>query len=579
MIKKFLIFIFLFLVVIPFIVNAQSASLFFLPSSGSYSPGQTFTVYVKVNSGGSPGINAADGVIKFDPSKISVIGLSNQSSIFNLWTTQPTFSNSKGQITFSGGTPQAYSGNSGTIFSITFKALNSGTAKIYFESGSVLAADGKGTNVLLTKGTANFSIKASSYTPSIPKPTPYYHKPSPTPASPIVSGLLPPLPQIKSSTHPDPNKWYQSHNPKMSWNLPSDITSVALLIGKKRYANPTVIYTPPISTKQLKDLEDGIWYFHVRFKNGYGWGKVATRKIKIDSTPPEKFSLEIKQTSPSDALPILVFKTDDKLSGVDYYDILIDNVSSTRIAASKVSEQGYKLESPLSAGEHIITVEAVDIAGNKTKASAKVDVQALKPPTITSIPSEIKASQTLIIKGTSYYPNASINIYFEKGGKKIEQETKTDKNGNWVFIYPQKLEKGSYSVWAKVVTKEGESLPTKKYLLKVSSFNISFNLWLVLAVIFMLISAGLAFYLWYLKTIFVAKQKNIKENINDLRETIKKVFMALREELEEDIVLADRKKGLSKSEAEVRDKLREAIDVSEELIKKDFKTLEKELKE
>ncbi len=581
MFKKISFIVFLFLLVLggSLIASAQSASLFFFPASGNHSVGQTFIVYVKVNSGGSPGINAAEGVIKFDSSLLSVVGVSNQSSIFNLWTTQPTFSNSKGQITFGGGSPQPYMANSGTIFSITFKALKAGTAQVYFQSGSVLAADGKGTDVLSTKGKANFIIGGSAYKPT-PTPSSSY-KPTPTPyQSPSTSlGSLPPLPAIKSSTHPDSEKWYKDHNPKMSWDLPSDVTSVALLIGKKQYSQPTVVYTPPISTKDLKDLEDGVWYFHVRFKNDAGWGKTAHKKIKIDSTPPEKFSLKIKQDNQTDPLPVLIFKTKDNLSGVDYYEILVDNTSSSKISASEVSESGYKMVNPIKPGEHTITIKAVDRAGNFTVVSEKISVQALKDPKITNIPKKIKTSESLLMKGTSYYPDAVIRIYFEKDGKRFYQDTKTDKNGNWSFVYPGGLEKGNYSVWIKLIAKNGaESRESKKYKLKVSGVSIFAEFWWIIVFLLLITSLGSVGYIIYLKQTFENKQEKIKSNLLDLKETVKKVFMALREELEEDIVLADKKKGLSKSEAEVRDKLREAIDVSEELIKKDFKSVEKELK-
>ncbi len=578
MAKKIFLFFVLSILVFPFVASAQSASLFFFPSSGSYSAGQNFVVYVKVNSGGIPGINAADGVIKFDPSILSVVGVSTQSSIFNLWTTQPTFSNSKGQITFSGGTPQAYSGNSGTIFLITLKGLKAGSATLNFQSGSVLASDGKGTNVLKSLGKASFAIGAGQKPISTPKPS---YTPQPTPSSPssVSASLLPSMPEIKSSTHPDPEKWYKDHNPKMSWILPDDVTSVALLIGKRKYSEPTVIYTPPISSKELKDLEDGIWYFHVRFKNSYGWGKTAHRKIKIDSTLPKEFNLEIKQSDPTDPLPILVFKTEDSLSGIDYYEILVDNVSSSRVLANELSETGYKMEKAISPGEHTITVKAVDKAGNERSASEKISVQALKTPLITNIPQEIKTNGSLVIKGTSYYPQATIRIYFEKDGKKFEQETKTDKNGNWTFIYPGQLEKGDYTLSIKLINKNGaESSLSKKYKLKVSGASIFAEFWWIIVIVLALATISLAGYAWYIRKTFEEKQIKIKEDISELKETVKKVFMALREELEEDIVLADKKKGLSKSEAEVRDKLREAIDVSEELIKKDFKTLEKELK-
>ncbi|GAI10412.1 unnamed protein product, partial [marine sediment metagenome] len=127
--------------------QGASVSLYLSPSSGTYTVGSTFPVAVKVNSGGYA-INAAEGVLVFNTKELEVVSVSKSSSIFSLWTTEPTFSNSTGNITFGGGTPDKFTGTSGTIITITFKAKANASAKVTFSSGSVLAADGKGTNVL-----------------------------------------------------------------------------------------------------------------------------------------------------------------------------------------------------------------------------------------------------------------------------------------------------------------------------------------------------------------------------------------------------------------------------------------------
>jgi hypothetical protein len=70
-------------------------------------------------------------------------------SIFNLWTEEPKFSNVGGTIRFSGGLPNpGFVGASGSILRVTFKAVAAGQAPIVFTSGSLLANDGQGTNIL-----------------------------------------------------------------------------------------------------------------------------------------------------------------------------------------------------------------------------------------------------------------------------------------------------------------------------------------------------------------------------------------------------------------------------------------------
>src|SRR4030042_2288349 len=118
---------------------AEGASLYLSPSTGNYTVGNTFSVQLKVNTGGVA-INAADGTLVFDPDKLEITSISKSDSVFSLWVQDPVFSNSLGTITFAGGKPSpGYSGASGTVITVTLKARIAGTANLTFASGSVLA--------------------------------------------------------------------------------------------------------------------------------------------------------------------------------------------------------------------------------------------------------------------------------------------------------------------------------------------------------------------------------------------------------------------------------------------------------
>jgi len=70
---------------------------------------------------------------------------------------------------------------------------------------------------------------------------------------------------------------------------------------------------------------------------------------------------------------------------------------------------------------------------------------------------------------------------------------------------------------------------------------------------------------------------NFYHRLKELAQTIYGAFRALREEIQEQIENLDKKPGLTKGEKQVRDKLQEALDVSEEFISKELKDVEKEL--
>ncbi|MCX6701745.1 MAG: hypothetical protein NTX96_00930 [Candidatus Zambryskibacteria bacterium] len=166
--EHFIIFTFFFLL-LPFTAKAQG-TLFLSPSTGSYKVGELFSVLVNINTGGES-INASMGQINFDNSRLQVVSLGFSQSIFDLWTSTPVFSNPAGTINFSGGIPSpGFTGASGSILRMTFKGIASGQAPVNFLSGSILANDGVGTNIVDNLKGALFTITPSD-SPII-EPTP-----------------------------------------------------------------------------------------------------------------------------------------------------------------------------------------------------------------------------------------------------------------------------------------------------------------------------------------------------------------------------------------------------------------------
>ncbi len=143
---------------IPNAFKASAATLLLSPNSGTYTKGSYFTVNVLVSSADKV-MNAASGIISFPANLISVSSISKSSSIFGFWAQEPASSNIEGTISFEGVVlPPWYQGSSGNIISITFKALAPGTANLSFTSGSVLAADGSGTDITTGTGQASYTI-------------------------------------------------------------------------------------------------------------------------------------------------------------------------------------------------------------------------------------------------------------------------------------------------------------------------------------------------------------------------------------------------------------------------------------
>ncbi len=570
-------FIFLIGLFLPIFASQAEgrASLLLSPSTGSYEVGKSFGVKILVNSGGGLGINASDGIIKFDPSYLTVTKVSNTGSIFKMWPVDPTYSNSAGTVSYSGGLPGAYKGSAGTIMDISFTSKKTGDTMVSFSSGSVLANDGKGTSVLSSMGKANYSIieaKKEEPKETITKPKkeePEDNKPK---------GLLPPVPDAKSETHPNTNEWYSNNEPEFRWKTLDGLTGVSFSITDGAKDDPGQENDGIIESEKFIAQKDGAQYFHIKYQNQYGWGQIAHRKLMIDATAPEAFELLVdNQKDDTNPSPRLVFSTSDTTSGLDYYAVIIGD-EETKVGTSEVST-GYYETRVLAPGDYTADVVAYDKAGNFASSSVDFTITALKAPIITNIPELISKKDDLLVQGTSFYPNIYIKVFIGTAGKDtISAQVETDESGDWSFLHKGGLAKGSYEVWAIAVDKRGAmSYDSKKKILTVVSPSIvcAYGLWIILVLV--LIVLLLSAYVIYQRKEFIEEKQRIKRETEELKIKMSKIFYALREEVDELMQLADKKAGLSESERRVKEKLQESLDISEEFINKEIDDVEKEI--
>ena len=575
--KKFIIwfsvcFALLFSVSLALPVRAQRASLYLSPSTGTYTVGNTFLIQVKVNSGGVA-INAADGVLVFDTDKLEVVKISKDNSIFSLWVQEPIFSNSLGTINFAGGKPSpGFTGAAGTIINITFKAKTSGTANLTFASGSVLADDGKGTNILASMGSGVYTLTTREITPITP-PAEKEYVPTPT------IGQPPAAPIISSPTHPDENKWYSNNDLEFNWKLPQDVTKVSYAIDQNPKTNPKEIFENT-SSVSFSDLEDGIWYFHINFKNQYGWGVLTHRKVIIDTKPPLPFQITVQKEDATDPQPVLFFNTTDELSGIEYYELIIGKEEPFQVKGmTKENPLKLPLQKP---GKHEIVVRAFDKAGNFTDEKTEIEILPIETHQIKSCPKSVYPNQSVKIEGKSL-PDIKIKVFLQKEGQEpVLKEINSDSQGNFVFVSDE-LKEGNYKVWFQAQDKRGalslETKPCQFYVglppfLKFGKIAIDYLTIMVTLIVLIVGALIIIFYGWYRISIW---RKRLRAETKEVAQAVLAAFKALREEVEEQIEYLDGKPGLTQGERKVRDKLKEALDVSEQFIGKELKDVEKEL--
>lgn len=539
--------------------SAQSASLYLSPASKSQTVGMSFIVKVLVNSGGVP-INAAEGVLNFNPSELEVISLSKNSSIFNLWVEDPTFSNSSGTVHFAGGTTSSFSGTSGTVMSVTFRTKNLGPGLVTLSAAAVLADDFQGTNVLAGVGSGRYTAEATEVIPVV------------EPATSPRGGVGP---AVSSPTHPDSESWYANTNPKFTWEVPSGTIGTRLLVNQNSLSTPTVFYTESISEKQLENIVDGISYFHVQLQNQNGWGEVSHFRFKIDTEPPRSFRIQINEgKETTNPRPTISFGTTDEISGLDYYEIIIDNKEPI-----KTEESEYRIP-PQDLGTHSIIVKAVDRAGNETLAMAEIEILPIESLVITEYPEELTPGSILSIKGTAL-PQSTVRVYLQKDKEEVKVgETKTDEEGRWVYIEVEPVERGVYHGWAEAVDSTGaKSRPSEKITVLVSPpvfiriGEVAIDYLTTIVTLLILIISLILGVIWGLLKI-KEKKMQIAREVHEADRAVRKAFEALKAETEVQIATLDGNPSLSKREKEINDELKKALEISEKIINKEIKDIE-----
>lgn len=559
--------------------SANAATLQINSSSGTLSPGSITTLSVILNSEGVA-INNAEAKIIFPADLLEVVSIAKSNSIFSLWVEEPSYSNIAGTINFNGGVPTpGFNGPNGTVLSIVVKAIKAGQADLIFSDAAVRANDGLGTDVLRVKTGKTLSVIQKEEPATIPVPEATTQGGAGTPGAPGIS----------SPTHPDPNKWYSASNAKFVWPLPQDIDAVRLLVGRLPRVTPTINYIPPVASKELPNLEDGVWYFHARFRNSAGWGEVSHFRFQIDTKKPDRFDIrEVTRSDLTEPKAKFTFDANDKTSGINHYEVQIDNESPQiwRDDGNHIYETN-----TLSPNKHTLIAKAVDKAGNVSANSAEFVVEALEPPVITEWPSELQSGEQLIVKGTTKYPNAQVVVWLQRESEDAKsQTTKSDGKGNFVFVGEEKPEDGIYKLWAEVVDARGtKSMPTEKLTiavrrpayLQIGSWAVSLLAVVVPLVALIFILLFLIWYGWHKFASFRKKLKNLRKEVREAESALHKAFDMLKEDIYDQVKLLEKtrtKRQLTEEEEKIIKQLRKDLDDAEKFVRKEIEDIEKEIR-
>jgi len=423
-----LIFLFLANLVFDFTKEAKAAgaSFYLSPASATKYVGDRFNIYVYASA--SQAVNTFD--VYLSSSNMTILGVNSSGSICLLFPEQPSYTPSSARFRCGLPTP-GFTGSKGYIGAIVVKADSVGTGKITVNSNSqILANDGSGTNVINGFGSATFSI--------IPFPTN--------------------APSVSSSTHPNQDTWYKNNNAVLSWS--GDGNNFSYVIDQNPETVPDQLSEGSATSKTFEKLADGIWYFHVIVRGSNGvWSAPTTFRLQIDTTPPENFQPTADPKNNSEKRPIIGYSTTDKTSGISHYEVKLDNGQFVKVGNS------YQIPS-ISSGKHIVYVKAVDKAGNERISSVDISIKEIPAPNIIQPTnnSTFSYGSEILLVGKSL-PEYSIKIYLDD--KEITT-VKTDKFGNFKYVYKELLRSGVHEVYAVALNPDQISSP--------KSSTVKFNL-------------------------------------------------------------------------------------------------------
>ncbi len=546
---------------------AEAATLYLSPGSGTYSTGKNFTVSIRTNTAGQA-MNAADGVINFPTDKLQVIGLSKAGSVFNLWVQEPSYSNSgaMGNLHFEGVVLNPGFTGDGKILDITFQVRNEGTGSVAFASGSVLANDGEGTNILtgMTGGTYTFQRSVV----------------------PVSEGSLPPRPYLKHYTkNPDGEsvlfnvsdngiKWSNSSYAKLVWSVPIGVSGVSDFFDSSPDTVVPAKATGLFDSKTFNFLEEGRHYYHLRFINDKGAGPILHYPVFIDLTPPEKFNAVFVRgdvdSSGKRSPDQIVFKTEDSLSGLDYYRVRVGDGLWIRIDQLIDGSGAFSLTKQ-KPGPKVVTVRALDKAGNFTDAQIQITIESIEPPVITEYPKHlVSPGQKLVIAGTAL-PQANVEIDLANGNKEpLPLSTQADQNGNWRVEYGEILPSGSYRITAKQTLTSGlQSDDSDPVFMSVNSLFWKMFVWiwnigglLLLLLIIIAILAMLTYYYWHR---FRMLRKRLRRESQEAEQLLISGVGKIEKELENGETGQKIYQDLGSLEKEVDDKLKDIEDLDKKV--------------
>lgn len=246
MLKKVVLFIAaLGLAVLPLAAQSVHAAAGIFASGGkTVTEGERFTVTVKASG---TDFDSLQGTISVS-GPVSIVSFSAGGAT---WLPGKTPANGQQFVGITSTT------NSLTVATIVLKGTKEGSGSVSVsgvrmaKAGSVVATDAGGTNFKINR-------------------------------APVLPGQI----SVSSSSHPDQNQVYTERNIALSWDKPNGVSEFSYVLDQSADTTPATKATGSSTSVNYDNKDIGTYYFHIRGKNGDGWGATTHFKISIKEPDP-----------------------------------------------------------------------------------------------------------------------------------------------------------------------------------------------------------------------------------------------------------------------------------------------------
>lgn len=204
-------------------------------------------------------------------------------------------------------------------------------------------------------------------------------------------------PELTSSTHPDPNRWFAGRHVELTWKDPADLSGIE---GYYTIFNREENWMPSLKemswttgrSVNFNLPEDGTWYAHICAKDkAQNIGALAHFKMMVDSNavaPVVKCLTHPVHHWVRSAAPKLTWEVPQDMAGIDGYYVVIDQYPHTIPGPGNGEwvNRTFMTAPALKDGKWYFHIAAKDKAGNVSKEATHYPIWVdMTPPKSTMV--------------------------------------------------------------------------------------------------------------------------------------------------------------------------------------------------